>query len=277
VLERDVGQQREPERQSQTAPGAAEPDDRAPLIGLPLQLELVEGAPARLRQNRAYFAAIEHAGGIPLALPVPTLATTAPALLARCDGLVLPGGADVDPRRYGQEPDPRCSVVTVPEIDEAETAALRWAIEEDLPVLAICRGLQLANVALGGTLWQDLLAEGATTRSHQAQSRTELAHGLRIDPTSRLAAITGVDNVLVNTLHHQGLRELAAGLRPVGWSDDNLVEAAELERETLFLGLQCHPEELAPEHPWAARLFEALVADARRVARRRSAQERATP
>lgn len=251
----------DPAGETRSSPdGASEP---RPLIGLPLQPD--KGSPPRLGLNRAYFEAIERAGGIPLALPLTLWPETAEALLARCHGLVLPGGADVEPSRYGQTPKDGCGVETIPGVDEAETVALNRALEADLPVLAICRGFQLVNVVLGGTLWQDLVTEGATSSDHRAPSRTVLAHGLRVDPNSRLARIIGSEHVGVNTLHHQGLRELAPDLRAVGWSDDGLVEAVELERPTLFIGLQCHPEELAPDHPWAARLFEALVEEARRI------------
>lgn len=241
------------------APDGGGLGEARPVIGIPLQLQDAPGLPWRLTQNRAYFEAVEGAGGVPLPLPVMGSPQNAPPLLELCDGFLLPGGPDVEPERYGAVVREDCNVGTVSEIDDAELAVLHWALERDLPVLAICRGLQLANVALGGSLWQDLLVEGATTRSHQCGRRKALVHGLTLDPESTLASIVQGSRLDVNSIHHQGIRALAEPLRPVGWSDDGLVEAVELTSARFFVGVQCHPEELAGEHPWAARLFHSLV------------------
>jgi putative glutamine amidotransferase len=149
----------------------------------------------------------------------------------------------------------------MPEVDEAEFTLLRWAIADGMPVLAICRGIQVLNVACGGTLWQDLHIEGATHVAHDREPRDLLAHAIAIEPKSVLARAIGATRAEVNSLHHQAIRDLGAGLRAVATSDDGLIEGVELRDHRFVVGIQCHPEELAPKHEWARRLF-AAVADA---------------
>lgn len=251
----------------------------APLVGISMRLHARPGASDRQFQNDAYLFAVERAGGIPVLLPNLAEPERLRPLFDMCDALILPGGPDIEPSRYGAELRDDCSVSLEPALDRTEVALLAWALESGLPVLAICRGLQLLNVALGGTLWQDVRVEGATVLDHQLTNRHALAHQLKIDPESRLAALAGDGPLDVNTMHHQAIRELSPHLRAVGWSEDGLVEAVEpsggmdgggahgdalLSPEGCFLlGVQCHPEELEQEQSWAARLFEGLVAAAR--------------
>ncbi len=136
-------------------------------------------------------------------------------------------------------------------------------LADGLPVLGICRGIQVLNVACGGTLWQDVQVEGATSESHDQEPRDTLVHDLEIEPGSLLAHATGSTRVRVNSLHHQAIRDLGPRLRAVARSADGLVEGVELPSAEFVVGIQCHPEELSRQQVWAARLFSAFVESAR--------------
>ena len=231
------------------------------MVGISLRPQLREGVAPRQVQNRSYLEAIEAAGAIPL--PIPLLGDTERlrALYRLCDALVLPGGPDVEPARYGAAARDDCGLDSAPELDRVELQLLGWALDDDLPVLAICRGIQLLNVALGGTLWQDVVVEGAVSDRHDRhEDRAALVHSLSIEPSSRLAGIVRATAAEVNSLHHQAIRDLAPGLVATAHSGDGLVEAVELPGRRFVLGVQCHPEEMtAGAQAWPAALFGALV------------------
>ncbi len=206
----------------------------------------------------AYIRQVTSAGG--LALLVPPLAEDTPAeevqqLLDRLDGLILAGGADVEPARYGAEPHPR---VQAPRRDRdgSELTLARASEQSDLPVLGVCRGMQIMAVAAGGDLWQHL-PDMIGSERHAPQPGAYGRHEVRIDPSSRLGGILG-ERVDVATYHHQGVGE-HPGLQASAWSDDGLLEAFEDTDASFRLGVQWHPE--VGEDP---RLFEALVAAAAR-------------
>ena len=233
------------------------------VIGLPLRPFTAQGNPPKLALNRAYFGALEAAGAD--VVPIPVLRDTSRLRFhyELIDGLLLPGGADVEPWRYGATPRGDCGLYTAPEVDEMEFTLLRWALEDGMPVLAICRGIQVLNVAGGGTLFQDVVVEGATRRSHDCEPRDFLGHRLDVEPGSVLARTIGAEQVEVNSMHHQAIRDLAPSLRAVGWSDDRLIEGVEMPGRDFVVGIQAHPEELVPKHAWARRLFESFVSAAR--------------
>lgn len=238
------------------------------VVGISLRPVTGEGRPERVLVNRVYCDAVERAGASPLGIPTTRDPAVAVALLERCDALLLPGGPDVDPSRYGEQIRPDCRTEAVADLDAVEVALLRRALALDLPVLAICRGCQLLNVVCGGTLWQDIAVQGAGDVSHDGESagtpRTETVHPVVLEPDSLVSLVLQATVVGVNSLHHQALREIGEGLRVVGRSPDGLVEAVEMPRRPFVLGLQCHPEEHTPAEPWADRLFAALVNAARR-------------
>jgi gamma-glutamyl-gamma-aminobutyrate hydrolase PuuD len=203
----------------------------------------------------SYIDQVTEAGGVPVLLPpVPGVASA----LGRLDGLILTGGGDVDPAGYGAQADPRTSRVQ-PDRDQAELELLAAALAEGLPVLGICRGLQVLNVARGGTLCQHLPDEAG----HRPAPGTFGSHRVRIAPGSRLASVLepGGEHGLtldVATAHHQGIDRLGDGLVPVAWAQDGLIEAVELAGPHPFaLGVQWHPE--AGQD---GRLVSALVAAA---------------
>jgi gamma-glutamyl-gamma-aminobutyrate hydrolase PuuD len=200
-----------------------------------------------------YIDAISRAGGVPVLLPPNDFGAS--EVVERLDGLILSGGADIDPARFGQEAHPR--TVIVADRDAWEFAVLSAALERDLPVLAICRGIQVLNVAVGGSLHQHL----PEVLGHQDHLHTPGTFGstkVRLEKGCRLERLLG-DRVTVPCHHHQGIDQLGAGLVAVGWADDGMVEAAELVDRRFVVGVQWHPEQDQGD----LRLFEALVEEAR--------------
>ncbi|MFI5281865.1 MAG: gamma-glutamyl-gamma-aminobutyrate hydrolase family protein [Candidatus Dormibacterales bacterium] len=229
-------------------------------VGIPLRPFTGEDFPPKLALNRAYFEALDAAGATVVPIPSASDVERLRFHYELLDAIVFPGGADVEPRRYGAVAREDCHLTLMPELDEVELALARWALADDLPILAICRGIQLLNVACGGTLWQDLKVEGVTVESHDRSPRDLLAHDLDIVPGSVLARTVGRARIRVNTIHHQAIRRLGDALVVAGNSSDGLVEAVEMPGHRFVVGIQCHPEELRSKEDWPARLFEALVA-----------------
>lgn len=220
--------------------------------------------PPRAQLNDAYLRALEAAGALPFPVAAGTPNEMLAAILDRADLLVLTGGADIDPARYGQPPHPETTQVTPPR-DETEIALVHAAIERGMPVLAICRGMQLLNVALGGTLHQhvpDVFHGVAHNQTAAGQDRAAPTHRVRIEPNSRVSALLETGDLVVNSMHHQAVDRPGVGLVPVGNSDDGLVEAMELPGRPV-VGVQWHPEELAPADAHARALFANFVALAR--------------
>lgn len=232
------------------------------VIGVPLRPFTGPGFPPKLALNRAYFDALEAAGATTVPIPVVHDERHLRLIYDLLDGLLLPGGADVEPRRYGEAQREDCHLTVMAELDEVELTLATWAVADDLPVLGICRGIQVLNVACGGNLWQDLLVEGAARKSHDREPRDALVHGLQIEPWSLLAHTLGETDVQVNSLHHQAIREVGGDLRAVAHSSDGLIEGIEIPGHRFAVGIQCHPEELIRTEPWASRLFEGFLAAA---------------
>jgi putative glutamine amidotransferase len=172
-------------------------------------------------------------------------------LLGRLGAIVFPGGVDVDPAEYGEVPHPLTEVNV--QLDRLELAVAHWAVTRDVPTLGICRGQQLLNVALGGSLVQHI--EG----HQQNGTRSALAHGIELEAGSRLASILGTTEVKVNTHHHQAVLRLGNGLRAVAWAPDGTVEAVESTEHPWLLAVQFHPEDLIDSHEPSRRLFDAFV------------------
>jgi putative glutamine amidotransferase len=197
-----------------------------------------------------YGRAVEAAGAEAVYLPIGATS------IAGLDGLLLPGGWDVDPARYGEKPDDKVGDID-PELDETEIRLFKEARERGLPVLGICRGQQVINVAMGGSLIQHL--EGHEVR---AFGRKHLAHAAAVDPASELGQAAGGREIQVNSLHHQAVRSVASGLKQTATGDDGTIEGLESD-DGLIVAVQCHPEELTGDLPWATKLFERFVARAR--------------
>ena len=192
---------------------------------------------------RPYATAVQAAGALALVLPPDDAAAQSPdALLDRIDALLLAGGADIDPASYGAKPHPETKG-TWPERDRFELALAHRALERDMPVLGICRGMQLLNVALGGTLLQHL-PDVLGTNDHRRVPGAFGDHEVRLEPGSLAARAVGAERATVKSHHHQGLDELGDGLRASGWSvPDELVEAVELPDRRFTLGVLWHTEQ----------------------------------
>ena len=206
-----------------------------------------------------YVHAVRRAGGRPT-LVLPGDDTPPKELLRPFDALLLVGGGDVEPARYGQEP--HASVYGVePDRDVLEMELLREADRSEMPTLAICRGMQVMNVAFGGTLIQHLPDHDAYLPHGTPSGRDHLAHDVKAALGSRLAEAAGADVLTCSTHHHQGVDHLGERLSPTGWSEDGLVEAVE-RGGGWMLGVQWHPEDTAAEDPAQQALFDALVGQA---------------
>lgn len=216
-----------------------------------------------------YIRVVDALGGSALLLTPAHEPASIEQILDLSSGLVLTGGEDVEPRRYGQEPHPKLGA-TNPDRDRMELAAVRGALDRDLPVLAICRGMQLLNVALGGTLYQDLPTDLDGDLLHEQEAPVgDGWHSARVDPASRLASIFDETQLFINSFHHQAIREPGDGLRPVAWAEDGVIEAVEGPDHQWVFGVQWHPERGEAErqsdprsHP-DRRLVEAFIAAAR--------------
>ncbi len=237
---------------------------RSPLIGVSTSIT-VGASPERAYVNSTYLHAVQQAGAVPVPLPPQLSAASLQRLGAELDGLLLTGGGDMDPALWGEAPHPKLYDVA-PSRDTLETSALHLALGRSLPVLAVCRGLQVLNVALGGTLYQDVATEPGTQLPHsQKEPRDQPTHKVKVASGSRLAETLGADELEVNSMHHQAIHRLGRGLTAVAWAPDQLVEGAEWDDPARFvLGVQWHPEELVGHSEPARRLFSALVAAARK-------------
>ncbi len=203
----------------------------------------------RYQFNQKYIEAVKHAGGIPMGIMRPDVADLG-ELFPSVDGLLLMGGYDIDPVRYGEQN--RSCIACEPARDELELALLKHAMAQKLPILVICRGFQILNTFMGGTLFQDIeheMPDGMQhdfhfDADHKALPRNFLVHEVTVTPDSILGRCAGTTSLHVNSLHHQGIKTLGAGLRASAYAPDGLIEAIEIEDYTFGLGVQWHPEEL---------------------------------
>lgn len=232
-----------------------------PIIGLPCyEAKRAVNRRPIIANNIAYVHAIEQAGGVPLLIPPLDGEEAIAAVYGRLDGLVLSGGGDIDPSCYGQERLEVCGPAESTR-DAIELALARRALGGKLPVLGISRGHQVLNVALGGTLYQDIGTALPEAMRHQRadHGRSWRAHSISIEPGSRLEEILGTRQHRVNSMHHQALERLGKGVRVLARAEDGIVEAMEVRGHPFALSVQFHPEELAPTDEPSRRLFVAFV------------------
>jgi putative glutamine amidotransferase len=232
-----------------------------PIIGIPC-FPMVRGDTGRpiYASNQAYVQAVMHAGGVPVLIPPVPSEEALPAILGILDGLLLAGGADLDPVLYGEAPLPEMGTPE-PQRDATELAITRWALDKSLPVLGICRGMQLLNVACGGSLYQDLPTQRPSAFDHEqrGQARTHIAHDVSTETGSLLASVLGEPRVGVNSFHHQAVKRIGQGLRVTGVAEDGIIEAVEIPDLPFVLAVQYHPEELEGDDAASRRLFLAFV------------------
>jgi putative glutamine amidotransferase len=227
-----------------------------PLVGLPTLAIPPGPKPPRFGINQSYVRALVAAGCAPVLIPLLDDDERLRAIYQRLDGIVFPGGADIAPQEYGEEPIGNLNVVEAAR-DRTELTLARWAVADDLPTLGICRGQQVLNVALGGSLYQDLRHQGVTSVDHSdadGRARTALMHRVRLEPDSRLAQLIDETNIEVNSLHHQAVKAVAPQLKVTGTSEDGVIEALESDGRRFLIAVQWHPEEI-DDLPWVRRLF----------------------
>jgi len=220
-----------------------------------------DGDTNRVRLTAAYVTALETAGLVPLIVPPLANVDAAAAVLDSVAGLVLTGGEDVDPARYGEKRHEKVRSVNAAR-DATESALIEEAKARGKPVLAICRGIQMLNVALGGTLVQDISSECNTSIAHDDEgARDSRSHEIDIEPGSLIAKAVGADHVTVNSFHHQSVKRVGAGLRVTARSPDGIIEGLESTDEDWWvMAVQWHPEEMtdSPES-WDRGLFKAFA------------------
>lgn len=205
-----------------------------------------------------YSEAVFRAGAIPVMLPPIDGDALAAAWLDRLDGVILTGGGDLDPSLY--DGTPHHTIYNLdPARDASEAAVTRAALRRTVPLLAICRGLQVLNVVLGGTLYEHLPDAVGEQVAHRLPPRETALHRVQVDAGTRLAEILGVAQTEVVSWHHQGIRMLGSGLKPTAYAPDGVIEAVELPEHPWCIAVQWHPELSAAEDPVQQRLFDALA------------------
>ena len=212
-----------------------------------------------------YVEALRMAGAVPWLIPLlPHDPSTMQEIFDRLDGVFLTGGVDVDPSQYGELKHPLCGT-TDPDRDAIELQLLEHAMATKMPVLAVCRGIQILNVAMGGTLYQDVSAQVPATFKHDyfptshSPNRAYLAHDIAVNAKTRLGQILGERVVPVNSMHHQAIKTLGHGLTPNAIAADGIIEGVEGTNGQFLIGVQWHPEELTTSQPGMRRLFTSFV------------------
>ena len=240
---------------------------RRPVIGIATQT--LPAAPGERQacwlMGRSYIEELRKVDAIPWIIPlIPHDPDTLQEIFDRLDGVFITGGVDVDPRCYGEPKSDLCGA-TDPDRDAVEISLLKHALAWDLPVLAVCRGIQILNVTCGGTLYQDVTAQVPAALKHdyfptpEQPSRKYLAHDVKVSQGSRLARILGDAVVPVNSMHHQAIKNLAPSLAPTAHAPDGIIEGVESSNWRYLIGVQWHPEELTETQPEMAHLFRTFA------------------
>lgn len=209
--------------------------------------------------NITYVRALQKAGALPYPLPYLEDDEALSRVVDMCDGFLFSGGGDVDPHHYGEEIKPTCGSITAAR-DSLELRLFAKAFAAGKPILGICRGAQLVNVALGGTLHQDIPSEIETTISHrQSEPKYAFSHDVAILEDTPLSALCGTKRLLVNSFHHQSIKQPGRGLIPMAYADDGVIEAAYLDGTPYLRVYQWHPERLVDACPHNAAIFDEFV------------------
>ncbi len=237
-----------------------------PLIGITCAWDEESGS---FCLSRMYIESVEAAGGVPLLLASAADGVSLERMVGAVDGLVLSGGTDVDPAHFGEEPVPAGGELC-PERDAFELALAKLALAADMPLLGICRGMQVLNIAAGGDIYQDMASqmEEPLLKHFQQAPRWYPTHGITVLQGTILASLLGSGPARVNSYHHQAVRKVAPGFVVSARSGDGVIEAVEAKGLLFALGVQCHPEAMWKKHPVFLNLFRKLVEVA--VGQRRS-------
>jgi len=210
---------------------------------------------------KAYVNAVIQSGGTPVVIPPHLPESHLRSIFEHLDGLLFSGGGDIAPAFYGEKASELLWRIDE-ERDQTEISLARWALAEGLPTLGICRGIQVLNVAAGGTLIQDIATQTASTITHNlvvGNSMSIISHTVAIQPQTRLSGIFGVGQLAVNSAHHQAVKALGAGLAITAQAPDEVIEGIEAVEHPFCVGVQWHPEALVDEHPEMRAIFAALI------------------
>lgn len=235
-----------------------------PLVGIPSYGSEKDPDDATLftfRMTQTYIQRLEAAGAAPFIIPLLQREPALRAIYETLDGLLLAGGGDVAPSFFGESPHPELESVNR-DRDRVELTLLRWAFEDRLPILAICRGIQVLNVGAGGTLYQDIedqIPDAGDHRHPKPKPYDYRAHEVAIEPDSRLSELMGGCKTHVNSLHHQAVKDVAPGFRVTARAGDQVIEGIELVDDHFAVGVQWHPELLAAEDPVQQALFDGFM------------------
>ncbi|MEW6357130.1 MAG: gamma-glutamyl-gamma-aminobutyrate hydrolase family protein [Planctomycetota bacterium] len=233
-----------------------------PLIGVSCNFAESKDGSGQCTVPAAYLDAVQAAGGAPVITPQVQTLEDACAILDRLDGILFTGGADIRPERYGEPPHPKTKLVS----ERRETSDFLFAeeaIRRNMPVMAICYGCQVLNIAFGGTLYQDVPDQTKTDVTHAASGPPYPRHRVRIEPGTKLAEILQAEELLANSSHHQAVKAVADPVIVSARAEDGVVEAIESTAHRFALGIQWHPERLIDEEKHLA-LFGAFVQEATR-------------
>ena len=235
----------------------------APVIGITASIDHRAAAYGETYSlTRKYAEGVLQAGGVPVIVPHNLDEDSLRAVLDRLDGVLLSGGGDVDPVLFSEEAHAAtCEIES--DRDRVELTLTRWAVKRDIPFLGICRGIQVLNVALGGSLVQDIPSQVPAAVPHSFDRKTTprdyLAHPVKIDPQSQLARIMQLEVAQTNSWHHQSIKQAADGLRVTAVAPDGVIEAVEVPERRYAIGVQWHPEWMFEKWAEQRRLFEELV------------------
>jgi putative glutamine amidotransferase len=246
---------------------------RKPLIGIGSDIYITPGERDRAFAYTTYCESLRRAGAVPLVIPPQP--ENARQLVESLDGLLLAGGFDCDPAAYGEERHETCEAMDTRR-QENDYALAKAAREHGIPTLGICLGVQMMNVAAGGTLIQDIASQFETEIEHASVPEDRARHDVVIEGGTRLGALLGEREYNVNSSHHQAIRDVGKGLRVTAHAPDGIVEGLEDPKHPFYLGVQWHPEDMAGEDS-ASKIFGAFVEAARAHAKRREAATEMSP
>lgn len=241
-------------------PGQKRQTTNHPLILIPTPVQ--DEHKRAFSMGRNYVRSLIDAGGAPILAPVTLDERDLRALYETASGVMLAGGADVDPALFGEARHEKTADID-PDRDRAECLLVRWAVADDKPLFGICRGIQSLNVALGGSLIQDIPSQWPTTLQHNGHydgsARDEVLHTVRIEPGSRMEQMLGGREAGVNSFHHQAIKRVAAGLVITSRAEDGIIESIEMPDRRFVVGVQWHPEEMSEARADMLNLFTAFV------------------
>lgn len=233
-----------------------------PVIGISANLMTISEGFFSVKQkvslNNSYIHAVEKAGGVPVVIPVNVCEENIREQVNRVDGILLSGGIDVSPIIYNEEPHRKLGEISQ-ELDTFNMLMIKIALELNKPILGICRGIQMLNVALGGTLYQDIeYIDGSYIKHCQQAAPYEGTHAIKIIPGNDLSNILG-EKAYVNSYHHQSIKKLGDGLRAIAYSKDSVIEAVEKKGDLFVMGVQWHPEVMVDYSEEMLDIFKLLI------------------